>query len=78
MPGPASFQQALREGVVVFDGANRVALAKFGLAEQLAPVVKAGARIARESVARIRDRVAGIQASAPLGKISAALAVIEA
>jgi homocysteine S-methyltransferase len=41
--------------------------------EQLAT----GIQIARESVARIRDRVAGIQASAPLGKISAALAVIE-
>ena len=41
--------------------------------EQLA----AGIQIARESVARIRARVAGIQASAPLGRISAALAVIE-
>lgn len=30
-----------------------------------------------ESVARVRDRVAGIQVSAPLGKIATALAVVE-
>jgi homocysteine S-methyltransferase len=35
-----------------------------------------GIEIARESVARIRDRVAGIQVSAPMGKIANALAVI--
>lgn len=39
--------------------------------------LKMGVEIARESVQRIRDRVAGIQVSAPLGKITAALAVIE-
>ncbi len=39
--------------------------------------LKTGIEIARESVARIRDRVAGIQVSAPLGKIANALAVIE-
>ena len=37
----------------------------------------AGIEIARESVNRIRGRVAGIQVSAPLGKIATALAVIE-
>jgi methionine synthase / methylenetetrahydrofolate reductase(NADPH) len=36
-----------------------------------------GIEIARESVARIRNRVTGIQVSAPLGKIETALAVIE-
>jgi homocysteine S-methyltransferase len=39
--------------------------------------LKMGVAIARESVARIRDRVGGIQVSAPLGKIANALAVIE-
>ena len=97
MSNPANFQQALREGVVVFDGAmgteiyrhhvftnrsfdelclsdpklirqihaeyrdagadvlttntfgaNRVALAKFGLAEKLREIHRAGARLARE------------------------------
>jgi homocysteine S-methyltransferase len=36
-----------------------------------------GVAIAREAVQRVRDRVAGIQVSAPLGKIETALAVIE-
>ena len=36
-----------------------------------------GIEIARESVARIRDRVAGIQVSAPFGRIETSLAVIE-
>ncbi len=36
-----------------------------------------GVQIARESVERIRDRVAGIQVSAPLGKIATALAVLD-
>jgi methionine synthase / methylenetetrahydrofolate reductase(NADPH) len=36
-----------------------------------------GVEIARESVAHVRDRVAGIQVSAPFGKIATALAVIE-
>ncbi len=39
--------------------------------------LKIGIDIARQSVARIRDRVAGIQVSAPLGKVANALAVIE-
>ena len=39
--------------------------------------LKTGVEIAREAVARIRDRVAGIQVSAPLGKVDTALAVIE-
>jgi hypothetical protein len=36
-----------------------------------------GIQIARESVARVMDRVAGIQVSAPLGKVETAWAVIE-
>lgn len=36
-----------------------------------------GIEIARESVGRVRDRVAGIQVSAPMGKVDIALAVIE-
>lgn len=39
--------------------------------------LKMGIEIARESVERIKDRVAGIQVSAPFGKIATALAVIE-
>ena len=36
-----------------------------------------GIQIARESVARVRDRVAGIQVSAPMGNIETAWAVIK-
>jgi len=36
-----------------------------------------GIEIARQSVAQVRDRVAGIQVSAPFGNIETALAVIE-
>jgi homocysteine S-methyltransferase len=36
-----------------------------------------GILIARESISKIRDRVAGVQVSAPLGMVSTALAVIE-
>ncbi len=39
--------------------------------------LKMGVQIARESVDRVADRVAGIQVSAPFGKIATALAVIE-
>jgi homocysteine S-methyltransferase len=36
-----------------------------------------GVAIAREAVDRVRDRVSGIQVSAPLGNIETAWAVIE-
>jgi homocysteine S-methyltransferase len=36
-----------------------------------------GVEIAREAVARLRDRVAGIQVSAPFGRVDSACAVIE-
>ncbi|RMF90257.1 MAG: hypothetical protein D6741_17080 [Planctomycetota bacterium] len=39
--------------------------------------LKTGIEIARESVERVRERVAGIQVSAPFGKVEIALGVIE-
>jgi methionine synthase / methylenetetrahydrofolate reductase(NADPH) len=60
-------------GVVVPDGVMERMAAVESREGQLA----AGIAIARESVARVRDGVAGIQVSAPLGKIEAAWAVIE-
>ena len=39
--------------------------------------VKMGVEIAREAILRLRDRVAGVQVSAPFGKVETALAVIE-
>lgn len=39
--------------------------------------MQVGIEIARQSVQRVHDRVAGIQVSAPFGKIETALAVIE-
>ena len=59
-------------GVVVPDSVMERMAAVTTREEQLA----AGIQIARESVARVRDRVAGIQVSAPLGNIETAWAVI--
>ena len=36
-----------------------------------------GIRIAREAVASIRDKVAGVQVSAPFGNVQTAIAVIQ-
>ena len=36
-----------------------------------------GVTIARETLARVRDRVAGVQVSAPLGRVDLALQVFE-
>jgi len=60
-------------GVVVPDAVMERMAAATSREDQLA----AGIQIARESVARVRDRVAGIQVSAPLGNIETAWAVIE-
>ncbi len=60
-------------GVTIPDAIMERMAAFSGREDQL----KAGIEIARESVDRIRDRVAGIQVSAPMGKIATALAVIE-
>jgi homocysteine S-methyltransferase len=38
---------------------------------------KTGIEIARECVAKVRDRLAGIQVSAPFGNIDTALAVTD-
>ena len=69
----ASFMRNEVPGVVVPDSVMERMAAAESREEQLA----VGIQIARESVARIRDRVAGIQVSAPLGNIDAACAVIE-
>jgi len=60
-------------GVVIPDSVMQRMAAVSSREDQL----KVGIDIARESVDRIRDRVRGIQVSAPLGKIANALAVIE-
>ncbi len=69
----AQFMKNEVPGVVIPDAIMDRMAAAATREEQLAT----GIQIARESVARVRDRVAGIQVSAPLGKIAAALAVIE-
>ncbi len=60
-------------GVVVPDAVMERMAAATTREEQLA----IGIQIARESVARVRDRVAGIQVSAPMGNIETAWAVIK-
>jgi methionine synthase / methylenetetrahydrofolate reductase(NADPH) len=60
-------------GVVVPDSVMERMASVESREEQL----KMGVEIARESVARVRGRVAGIQVSAPLGRIDTAWAVIE-
>jgi homocysteine S-methyltransferase len=69
----ASFMRNEVPGVVVPDAVMERMAAVESREDQLA----LGIEIARESVARIRPRVAGIQVSAPLGKIEIASAVIE-
>ena len=59
-------------GVVVPDAVMERMAAVTSREDQLAT----GIQIARESVARVRDRVAGIQVSAPMGNIETAWAVI--
>jgi homocysteine S-methyltransferase len=59
-------------GVVVPDAVMQRMEAVTSREDQLA----VGIHIARESVARIRDRVAGIQVSAPMGNIETAWAVL--
>ena len=70
----AQFMKNEVPGVVIPDSI----MARMAAAQTRDEQLAAGIEIARESVACIRDRVAGIQVSAPLGKIEAALAVIEA
>jgi len=69
----AAFLQNEVPGVVIpEDVMERMAAAK-GRDEQR----QTGVDIAREAVGRIRDRIAGIQVSAPFGNIQTALAVME-
>jgi methionine synthase / methylenetetrahydrofolate reductase(NADPH) len=69
----ASFMRNEVPGVIVPDAVMQRMASVDSREGQLA----VGIEIARESVARVRDRVAGIQVSAPFGKIETALAVIE-
>ncbi len=68
----ASFMRNEVPGVVVPDAVMQ----RMASVESREGQLATGIEIARESVARVRDRVAGIQVSAPLGNIDAACAVI--
>jgi homocysteine S-methyltransferase len=69
----AMFLQNEVPGVVVPESIMERMASVSGRDEQLAM----GIRIAQESICRVHDRLAGIQVSAPFGKIETALAVIE-
>ncbi len=68
----AMFMQNEVPGVEVPDSVMQRMAAANSREDQL----KVGVTIARESVERIRDRIAGIQVSAPFGNIDTALAVL--
>ena len=69
----ASFMRNEVPGVVIPDWIMERMAAVTSRDDQL----RTGIEIARESVARVRSGVAGIQVSAPLGRVDSALAVIE-
>jgi homocysteine S-methyltransferase len=69
----ASFMRNEVPGVVVPDAV----MERMASVESRDGQLAMGIQIARESVARVMDRVAGIQVSAPLGKVETAWAVIE-
>jgi methionine synthase I (cobalamin-dependent)/5,10-methylenetetrahydrofolate reductase len=69
----AQFMQNEVPGVVIPDTVMQRMASVEGREEQMAM----GIRIAQEMVARIHQRVAGIQVSAPFGRIDTALGVIE-
>ncbi len=69
----ASFMRNEVPGVIVPDAVMERMASVDSREGQLAM----GIEIARQSVAQVRDRVAGIQVSAPFGNIETALAVIE-
>jgi methionine synthase / methylenetetrahydrofolate reductase(NADPH) len=69
----ASFMRNEVPGVVVPD---RI-MERMASVERREDQLAIGIEIARESVARVRDRVSGIQVSAPLGNIETSWAVIE-
>jgi methionine synthase / methylenetetrahydrofolate reductase(NADPH) len=68
----ASFMRNEVPGVVVPDAV----MERMASVESREGQLATGIEIARESVARVRDRLAGIQVSAPFGNIDAACAVI--
>jgi len=68
----ASFMRNEVPGVVVPDAV----MERMASVESREGQLAGGIQIARESVDRVRDRVAGIQVSAPFGNIDAACAVI--
>jgi len=70
----ASFMKNEVPGVTIPDSIMERMASVTSREDQLAM----GITIARESIATIRDRVAGIQVSAPLGKAATALEVIRA
>ncbi len=69
----AMFMRNEVPGVVIPDAV----LERMAAVESREGQLAVGIEIARESVDRVRRRVAGIQVSAPFGKIETALAVIE-
>jgi homocysteine S-methyltransferase len=69
----AQFMQNEVPGVVVPDQVMQ----RMASVESREGQLAMGVQIAREAVARVRNRVAGIQVSAPFGKIETACAVIE-
>lgn len=69
----ASFMKNEVPGVVLPDAV----MERMAAVESREDQLRVGIDIARESIARVRDRVAGIQVSAPFGKAETALAVIE-
>ncbi|MGW8257895.1 MAG: methylenetetrahydrofolate reductase, partial [Thermoguttaceae bacterium] len=68
----ASFMRNEVPGVIVPD----VVMERMASAESREKQLAVGIQIARESVERVRDRVAGIQVSAPFGNIDTACSVI--
>lgn len=69
----AQFMQNEVPGVVIPDSVMQ----RMGSVESREGQMAMGVRIAQEMVARLHQRLAGIQVSAPFGKIDTALAVIE-
>ena len=59
-------------GVVVPDSV----IARMAAAKTREEQCECGIQMAREAIERIRDRVAGVQISAPVGRVSIAIAVI--
>ena len=69
----AEFMRTQVPGVVVPDSV----IERMSAAKDKESQMQCGIDMAREAIARIRDRAAGVQVSAPFGKVSIAIAVIE-